>query len=165
MGDDKVALLRLWREKRGEVEPEDLSGNLVVQLGVVTEPLNRLWYERNTGQASSGLRRRIGRTVIRWIAVELINPERSLRRRKRPASPVDNENVAGLFSLWTPRLSKPKAFPAPVFIDEFDSGSLQCGSDCFDSRQGNLSPAFLKIDDRREPSVGRIRKLRLRDFQ
>ena len=23
---------RLWREKRGEVEPEDLSGNLVVQL-------------------------------------------------------------------------------------------------------------------------------------
>ena len=35
MGDDEAALLRLWREKRGEVEPEDLSGNLVVQLGVV----------------------------------------------------------------------------------------------------------------------------------
>ena len=28
MGDDEAALLRLWREKRGEVEPEDLSGNL-----------------------------------------------------------------------------------------------------------------------------------------
>src|SRR5450756_720667 len=51
MGDDETALLRLWREKRGEVEPEDLSGNLIVQLGVVTEPLNRIWYERNTGQA------------------------------------------------------------------------------------------------------------------
>ena len=25
--------MRLWREKRGEVEPEDLSGNLIVQLG------------------------------------------------------------------------------------------------------------------------------------
>ena len=50
MGDDEAALLRLWREKRGEVEPEDLSGNLIVQLGVVTEPLNRLWFERNTGQ-------------------------------------------------------------------------------------------------------------------
>jgi hypothetical protein len=32
MGDDEAALLRLWREKRGEVEAEDLSGNLVVQL-------------------------------------------------------------------------------------------------------------------------------------
>jgi predicted phage-related endonuclease len=49
MGDDEAALLRLWREKRGEVEPEDLSGNLIVQLGLVTEPLNRLWCERNTG--------------------------------------------------------------------------------------------------------------------
>ena len=37
MGNDEAALLRLWREKRGEAEPEDLSGNLVVQLGVVTE--------------------------------------------------------------------------------------------------------------------------------
>jgi predicted phage-related endonuclease len=39
MGDDENALLRLWREKRGEVEPKDLSGNLIVQLGVVTEDL------------------------------------------------------------------------------------------------------------------------------
>ena len=37
MGQDEAALLRLWREKRGEAEPQDLSGNLVVQLGVVTE--------------------------------------------------------------------------------------------------------------------------------
>ena len=50
MGDDEAALLRLWREKRGEAEPEDLSGNLIVQLGSVTEELNRHWYERNTGQ-------------------------------------------------------------------------------------------------------------------
>ena len=37
MGDDEAALLRLWREKRGEVEPEDLTGNLIVQLGTATE--------------------------------------------------------------------------------------------------------------------------------
>jgi predicted phage-related endonuclease len=37
MGDDEAALLRLWREKRGEVESEDLSGNLIVQLGLATE--------------------------------------------------------------------------------------------------------------------------------
>jgi hypothetical protein len=36
VGDDEAALLRLWREKRSEVEPEDLSGNLIVQLGLVT---------------------------------------------------------------------------------------------------------------------------------
>ena len=51
MGDDEAALLRLWREKRGDVEPEDLSGNLIVQIGLVTEELNRQWYERNSGQS------------------------------------------------------------------------------------------------------------------
>jgi len=40
MGDDEAALLRLWREKRGEAEPADLSGNLIVQLGLATERLN-----------------------------------------------------------------------------------------------------------------------------
>ena len=34
MGTDEAALLRLWQEKRGEIEPEDLSGNLIVQLGL-----------------------------------------------------------------------------------------------------------------------------------
>src|SRR6266496_5690051 len=58
MGGDEPALVRLWREKRGEIEPEDLSGNLVVQLGVVTEKLNRLWLERNTGQELRDIQRR-----------------------------------------------------------------------------------------------------------
>src|ERR1700692_3154086 len=58
MGDDEAALLRLWREKRGEVEPEDLSGNLIVQLGNATEELNRRWFERNTGQVVTEVQRR-----------------------------------------------------------------------------------------------------------
>jgi len=41
MGNDEAALVRLWREKRGEAERPDYSDNLIVQLGVVTEPLNR----------------------------------------------------------------------------------------------------------------------------
>jgi predicted phage-related endonuclease len=49
MGSDEAALIRLWREKRGEFAPQDLSGNLIVQLGKATEELNRIWYERNTG--------------------------------------------------------------------------------------------------------------------
>ena len=59
MGDDEAALLRLWREKRGEVEPEDLSGNLIVQLGVVTEELNRRWYEANTGQVITDIQKHV----------------------------------------------------------------------------------------------------------
>ena len=54
MGDDEIALIRLWREKRSEIEPEDLSGNLIVQLGTVTEELNRRWYEHNTELHRSG---------------------------------------------------------------------------------------------------------------
>ncbi|MGY3343506.1 putative phage-related endonuclease [Bradyrhizobium sp. USDA 4459] len=45
MGDDEERLLKLWREKRGEVAPDDLSDNLIVQLGSVTEVLNRAWYQ------------------------------------------------------------------------------------------------------------------------
>src|SRR6202051_5394515 len=67
MGSNETALLRLWREKRGEAEPEDLSGNLIVQLGVVTEPLNRLWYERNTERAITDVQRRIRHPVNRWM--------------------------------------------------------------------------------------------------
>jgi predicted phage-related endonuclease len=50
MSGDEAALIRLWREKRGESEPRDLSDNLIVQLGVATEALNRGWYERNAGR-------------------------------------------------------------------------------------------------------------------
>jgi predicted phage-related endonuclease len=50
MGDDESALVRLWREKRGELEAADLADNLIVQLGTATEHLNRHWYERHTGQ-------------------------------------------------------------------------------------------------------------------
>ncbi len=48
-GDDK-RLLRLWREKRGEMPGEDLSDNLAVQMGSFTEPLNAAWFEKNTGR-------------------------------------------------------------------------------------------------------------------
>src|SRR5205085_10448871 len=71
MGEDEAALLRLWREKRGEVEPEDLSGNLIVQLGTATEQLNRQWYERNTGQRVTGMQRRVFHPVKRWMAATL----------------------------------------------------------------------------------------------
>src|SRR3954454_24577813 len=71
MGPDETALLRLWREKRGEIEPEDLSENLIVQLGTVTEELNRVWYERNTGHVIKDVQRRVKHPVIKWMAATL----------------------------------------------------------------------------------------------
>src|SRR5262245_25554476 len=71
MGTDEAALLRLWREKRGEAEPEDLSGNLIVQLGIATEALNRQWYERNTGRTITAVQRWVHHPVIRFLAATL----------------------------------------------------------------------------------------------
>ena len=71
MGDDEAALIRLWKEKRGEVEPEDLSGNLIVQLGSVTEDLNRRWYEANTGQVITDVQKHVRHPGLRWMAATL----------------------------------------------------------------------------------------------
>src|SRR5262249_3663125 len=67
MGTDEAALLHLWREKRGEAQPEDLSGNLIVQLGLLTEPLNRHWFERNTGHLITQGQRRVQHPRSRWV--------------------------------------------------------------------------------------------------
>src|SRR5688572_12542906 len=71
MGRDEGALLQLWKEKRGEVKPTDLSGELIVQLGLVTENLNRHWYERNTGHRIEQVQRRIFHRAIPWMAATL----------------------------------------------------------------------------------------------
>ena len=71
MGDDEGNLVRLWREKRGEAEPEDLSDNLIVQLGTVTEELNRRWYERQTGHAVTHVQKGIRHPVNQWMAATL----------------------------------------------------------------------------------------------
>jgi hypothetical protein len=71
MGQDEGALVRLWREKRGEAEPEDLSGNLIVQLGNATEELNRSWYERNTGRRVYDVQRHVRHGLIPFMAATL----------------------------------------------------------------------------------------------
>jgi predicted phage-related endonuclease len=71
MGEDEGALLRLWREKRGEAEPKDLSNNLIVQLGAVTEELNRRWYEVNTGQVITDVQKHIRHPGLRWMGATL----------------------------------------------------------------------------------------------
>jgi predicted phage-related endonuclease len=71
MGNDEPALQRLWQEKRGEAEPQDFSSNLIAQLGLATEPLNRSWYERTTGQVVKDVQSWVRHPVIRWMAATL----------------------------------------------------------------------------------------------
>ena len=65
-------------EKRGEIEPDDLSGNLVVQLGIATEELNRRWYESNTGHVLTDIQRQIRHPALRWMAATLDDTQDSL---------------------------------------------------------------------------------------
>jgi predicted phage-related endonuclease len=71
MGTDEAALFHLWQEKRGETGPEDLSGDLIVQLGTATEDLNRSWYERNTGHRVTDVQRLVKHSAIPWMGATL----------------------------------------------------------------------------------------------
>jgi hypothetical protein len=59
------------RKSGGEIKPADLSGDLLVQLGTVTESLNRYWYEKNTGQVVTDVQRQVFHAVHRWMAATL----------------------------------------------------------------------------------------------
>ena len=114
MGDDEAALLRLWREKRGEAEPEDLSGNLIVQLGAVTEELNRRWYEANTGQVITDVQTHVRHAGLRWMGATLdgrveasgaVFEAKSCCRghsRKKPPPRNIRLNCSTMCGLWRP---------------------------------------------------------------
>jgi predicted phage-related endonuclease len=51
LSGDEEKILRLWREKRGEAESEDLDNVLQVQMGTFTEPLNAIWFTKQTGRS------------------------------------------------------------------------------------------------------------------
>src|ERR1700747_2290719 len=71
MGKEEKALLRLWREKRGEEAPLDLSDVLIVRLGMVTEDLNRRWYQLNTGHQIKDVQRHAVHRTMPWMAATL----------------------------------------------------------------------------------------------
>lgn len=50
LGGDEERLIRLWKEKTGQIEPENLDDVLAVQMGVFTEPFNRAWFQKQTGR-------------------------------------------------------------------------------------------------------------------
>jgi predicted phage-related endonuclease len=71
MGDDHDKLVRLWREKRGEIAPQDLSQELIVQLGTITEDLNRTWFERNSGHTVQDVQRKVRHPIHKWMGATL----------------------------------------------------------------------------------------------
>ena len=54
LSGDRDKIVALWREKRGEQAPADLSTNLAVMLGSWTEAFNRHWYEKVSGRRVGG---------------------------------------------------------------------------------------------------------------
>jgi predicted phage-related endonuclease len=124
MSPDEVALIRLWREKRGEAEPEDLSDNLLVQLGVATEPLNRSWYERNTGRAISDVQRWVQHPVHRFLAASL------------------DGFVNDLDAVFEAKFMLPWSFSEEAAAENtWPSSSTTCGSPTPDPPRSRLSPA------------------------
>ena len=66
LSGDRERILQLWREKRGETQPADLSSTLPVMLGCWTEPFNRMWFEKLTGQSVSLLGLVINCSTYSW---------------------------------------------------------------------------------------------------
>jgi predicted phage-related endonuclease len=66
LSGDPERVLRLWQEKRGEAEPEDLSGKLAVVLGCWTEEFNRQWYAKLSGNPVTDAGVQLTCTTYRW---------------------------------------------------------------------------------------------------
>lgn len=71
MGDDQDKLVRLWREKRGEALPVDLTNDFMIQLGSITQELNRTWYERTSGHTVGDVHRKVRHPVHKWMGATL----------------------------------------------------------------------------------------------
>jgi hypothetical protein len=107
MSPDEAALIRLWEEKRRESEPEDFSGNLVVQLGVATEALNQSWYERNTGRVVTDVQRWVRHPVHRYGAA----PAQHVGEQRPLGGPLDHH--------WRRQMDRDETIPADALYQHF----------------------------------------------
>jgi hypothetical protein len=120
MGQDEKALVRLWQEKRGEVGPEDLSANLIVQLGLVTEDLNRQWHERKRERPT------------RTFNIRLLAPSRPQFPRKQPHFfPVlENKFNTGFFQCAAKSFHSLLRNLSTLFFEIYDRRQPQRGFFC-----------------------------------
>lgn len=68
---DRERLRSLWLEKIGQKSPDDLSWVLPVQIGVVTESLNRAFYEKSSGRAVTDAGKMLRHDSISYMRCEL----------------------------------------------------------------------------------------------
>jgi len=66
LSGDRERILQLWGEKRGEAEGADLSSTLPVMLGSWTEPFNRMWFEKLTGETVMQMGEAISCSTYSW---------------------------------------------------------------------------------------------------
>jgi predicted phage-related endonuclease len=85
VGKDEKALMRLWREKRGEEAPPDLSSVLTVQLGLATEDLNRRLYELNSGHRIADVQRHAIHRTIPWMVASVLALQNAQIRERIPS--------------------------------------------------------------------------------
>ena len=71
MGDDESRPAPSVAGKTGRGRAGGPVGNLVVQLGSVTEDLNRRWYEFNTGLVVRDIQKQMKHPTLRWMAATL----------------------------------------------------------------------------------------------
>jgi hypothetical protein len=68
-GSDESALIRLWQEKRGEIGPEDLAANLLVQRdGGAQSALVR---SHQTGHSIGSVQRCVRHPKLEWMGATL----------------------------------------------------------------------------------------------
>ncbi|HXH52812.1 MAG TPA: YqaJ viral recombinase family protein [Sphingomicrobium sp.] len=66
LSGDTERIRALWLQKRGEAAEPDLSDILPVMLGCWTEPFNRMWFEKLTGQPVLRIGQRISCSTHSW---------------------------------------------------------------------------------------------------
>ena len=64
-------LVRLKHSPSAASDPPDYSDNLIVQLRIATQPLNRRRYEKRPGRPSKAVQSRIRHPMIRCMAATL----------------------------------------------------------------------------------------------
>jgi len=71
MSGNAERILHLWKLKRGEAQEEDLSGNLAVQMGSFTEPLNVQWFEKMSGRKVTNMGEQHEHKAIKFMGCTL----------------------------------------------------------------------------------------------
>jgi len=125
-GDSDPALEGKARRTRAM----DLSDNLVVQLDIVTEAVNRSWHERDTRRSDTDCQRWVRHPVKRWMAAILDGFENELSGlRLFPCLGVAEAHTR-----------------APAVLSNKDyARRLQCGAQLFDRRNPRVSTSFEPI--------------------